>query len=210
MSRESSHTGKIGRLPVAIRNEVNRRLLDNQGGAKILTWLNAQPEVLRVLDEYFNEEPITPQNLSEWRKGGFQKWVERQRRAEELKDLSAFALEMGKAAGGSVADGTAAILGGRILTAIEEGEGWSPEVVKTVALLRMGDHEKIKRDQAGELLKLKRKQIDLDERRFNVRTCELFVKWYNDRKVKDIIESRSSNSEKIEKLGQQIFGEDWQ
>ena len=35
--------GKIARLPVEIREELNRRLENGQGGPEILPWLNSSP-----------------------------------------------------------------------------------------------------------------------------------------------------------------------
>jgi hypothetical protein len=37
--------GKIGRLPKALREEVNRRLDDNEKGRSIIVWLNSLPQV---------------------------------------------------------------------------------------------------------------------------------------------------------------------
>lgn len=210
MPDEPVRKGKIGRLPVAIRNEVNRRLFENESGAKIITWLNAQPDVLRVLDEYFGEEPITPQNLSEWRKGGYQDWLRRREEVERIKDLAEFSLKLGEAAGGSVSDGSAAILGGRIMAEIEAAAGYTPEQIEAVAMLRKGDHDRVKLQQSAQSIELKRKEVALDEKRFQRTTCELFIKWADDKKVKEVIESRATNAEKIEKLGQAIFGEDWE
>ena len=207
---EPVRKGKIGRLPVVIRNEVNRRLFENEIATTILSWLNEQPDVLRVLDEQFHEQPVTPQNLSEWRAGGFQDWLRRREEVEKTKDLAQFCLDLGKAAGGSISDGSAALLGGRIMAEIEAASTYTPDQVESVALLRKGDHEALKRKQAAELIGLKRKEIALDEKRFQRTTCELFIKWYDDKKVKEVVESRATNSEKIEKLGQAIFGEDWE
>ena len=35
--------GKIARLPRPLRNELNRRLADNEDGGVLLNWLNAAP-----------------------------------------------------------------------------------------------------------------------------------------------------------------------
>ncbi len=115
-SQDRARTGKIARMPVAIRNDVNRRLFENESGARIVAWINDQPEALKILDDYFGEEPVTPQNLSEWRKGGFQDWLRRREEVERIKDLSEYCLRLGDAAGGSISDGSAAILGGKIMT----------------------------------------------------------------------------------------------
>ena len=63
--------GKIARLPLALRTELNQRLANNEDGAKLLNWLNAIPGVPAMLARDFGGEPISKQNLYEWRQGGF-------------------------------------------------------------------------------------------------------------------------------------------
>ena len=70
-----TRTGKIARLPAAVRQQLNLRLDDGQEGPPILDWLNALPEVQALLQEKFGGAPISPQNLSQWRQGGFQDWL---------------------------------------------------------------------------------------------------------------------------------------
>ncbi|HEX4121117.1 MAG TPA: hypothetical protein VH619_10910 [Verrucomicrobiae bacterium] len=71
----SQRRGKIARLPGNIREELNIRLDDGQEAGEILTWLNAVPEVREILANHFEGSPISPQNLSAWRHGGFQEWL---------------------------------------------------------------------------------------------------------------------------------------
>ncbi|HEX4122224.1 MAG TPA: hypothetical protein VH619_16525 [Verrucomicrobiae bacterium] len=71
----SQRRGKIARLPGNIREELNIRLDDGQEADEILTWLNALPEVREILANQFEGSPISPQNLSAWRHGGFQEWL---------------------------------------------------------------------------------------------------------------------------------------
>ena len=66
--------GKISRLPHAIREQVNQRLLDAQPGAALLKWLNSLPEVRAILKAEFAGEPIDKHNLSEYRSRAFRKW----------------------------------------------------------------------------------------------------------------------------------------
>src|SRR5688500_3105784 len=105
MTAEPTRTGKIARCPVHIREEVNRRRLDGQTASKVIVWLHTLPEVLQVLDEHFGEEPISPQNLSEWKQGGYRDWLKRRERVANLGALSKHALELGVAAGGNINDG---------------------------------------------------------------------------------------------------------
>ncbi|HSM84606.1 MAG TPA: hypothetical protein VLT16_00585 [Candidatus Limnocylindrales bacterium] len=54
----------------------------------------------------------------------------------------------------------------------------------------------------GEGLKLQREK-------FQRETCELFLRWAADAKAKKIANATISNAEKIELLGQLMFGENW-
>ncbi len=78
MSGLAARKGKIARLPCACREEVNRRLEQAEPAPKLLAWLNALPEVQKVLREEFDGVPISEQNLSRWRQGGFQEAMLRQ------------------------------------------------------------------------------------------------------------------------------------
>jgi hypothetical protein len=66
--------GKIARLPYGIRSQLNARLADNEPAADLVDWLNAQPEVQAILAGQFDGRPITQQNLSAWKQGGFRDW----------------------------------------------------------------------------------------------------------------------------------------
>ena len=69
--------GKIARLGSDIRNELNSRLADGADGKNILHWLNSLPSVCETLARSFGARPITKQNLSNWRRGGYQDWLVR-------------------------------------------------------------------------------------------------------------------------------------
>jgi len=73
-----THRGKIGRLPLAIQEQVNRRLHQGDRGAPVVAWLNSLPEVRAVLAAEFNGKPVRQQNLSDWRKHGYKQWLWRQ------------------------------------------------------------------------------------------------------------------------------------
>ncbi len=76
--------GKIARLPHELREQLNRRLQDGEPGAELVGWLNDQPEVKSVLAEHFAGRPITEQNLSEWKTGGYGDWLAHQQALEAL------------------------------------------------------------------------------------------------------------------------------
>jgi hypothetical protein len=73
-----TRNGKIARLPLAIRLDLNQRLQDGQKGRHLVAWLNGLPEVKAVMAAEFNGEPITESNLSRWKNGGYQTWEKEQ------------------------------------------------------------------------------------------------------------------------------------
>jgi hypothetical protein len=89
-----TRNGKIAHLPLNIRNELNLRMENGEEGATLLPWLNALPEVLQTLKENFDGLPITKQNLSEWRQGGFREWQIRDELIAQARQLSDSANEM--------------------------------------------------------------------------------------------------------------------
>lgn len=99
-----TRTGKIARLPKAVREKLNRRLDDGEPGKQLVVWLNGLSDVQDVLEVEFGSRPITEQNLSEWKKGGYEEW----RKAQEAVD---FATALSEEAQGveEAADGPAII-----------------------------------------------------------------------------------------------------
>src|SRR6266568_6269959 len=69
-----NRNGKIARLPPPVREEGNQRLDDQQTATSIADWLNSLPEVQALLNAEFEGRPISGQNLSDWKSGGFRDW----------------------------------------------------------------------------------------------------------------------------------------
>lgn len=91
----NTRNGKIARLPKAIREQLNQQLEEGVPARSLVAWLNGLPKVRAVLKAHFAGTEIREQNLSEWKKGGFQEWQRHQEavalaerlyeRAEEMK-----------------------------------------------------------------------------------------------------------------------------
>lgn len=114
-----ARTGKIARLPLAVREELNLRLLDNENGQDILAWLNDLDVTKEVITRSFAGEPISDANLSLWRTGGFAEWLKEQEHVQEVKRLSEYSLKLAKAAGGNLSKGMLAANVGKIQKALE-------------------------------------------------------------------------------------------
>ena len=86
--------GKIARLPHSLRELLNQRLRDGEQSKSLVEWLNGLPKVQEVLQEHFGGRPVSEQNLSEWKNGGFKEWERHQldrtwvqQLAEQAEDL---------------------------------------------------------------------------------------------------------------------------
>jgi hypothetical protein len=221
---EPTRTGKIGRCPPEIREEVNRRLFDGQPASKILPWLNAQESVLRILDEYFNEQPVDAGNLSEWRGGGYQDWLRRRANIETLKELSELSYNVAK--GTSPSEFAARIAGGQLCLVLESLDIETQKKLlkeKPASYLMMLDAlARVKRSEADakkaaaaervvEQNDVRLRQSDrkllLEESRYQRQTCELFLKWYDDKRAVEILEGKGKKDVKIADLRQLFFGD---
>ena len=169
-----TRVGKIARLPKAIRDEVNHRLLDGERAAPILEWLNEQPEVQAVLARWFAGRPINEQNLSQWRLGGFRHWVAHQYTSHQVLSLAELAHDLAPRTGRNITDQLAVqFISGCLLNLpdLAQSEAHSPDELKRLQQvaellnhLRRGDHQASK-------LNLERERLALAKRRDRYRTC---------------------------------------
>lgn len=58
-------------------------------------------------------------------------------------------------------------------------------------------------------VKVKTEALKLLEKKFQRETCELFLTWSADKRAREVAASGASSAEKIERLGELMFGEDW-
>jgi len=107
-----SRNGKIARLPLLVRALLNQRLADNEPGPAILDWLNALPQTRSLVADSFQGVPISLQNLSQWRLGGFVRWQTERNMEACWENLSHFAsyVEEGGPQFGNVADDLVTVL----------------------------------------------------------------------------------------------------
>ncbi len=91
--------GKIARLPRNIRDQLNQRLDDGELAASILAWLNGLDAVRKILGHSFQGRPVSEQNLSDWKQGGFLDWQRHQETAHRLQRLIDHAAALEKSAG---------------------------------------------------------------------------------------------------------------
>ena len=96
----TTHVGKIGRLPKFIRDELCRRIEDGEPGKELVKWLNGLPRVQEILKEQFGGRDITEQNLSEWKQGGHQAWLRQEQTRSLVAKLTEQAEDLSEASDG--------------------------------------------------------------------------------------------------------------
>ena len=154
--------GKIGRLPKAIQDQVNRRLENGEKARTLAAWLNTLPEVQSVLAAEFAGRPIREQNLSEWRQHGYQKWLEQRQclaMAQEMTSTQDQSLE-------PMTDQMAGWATAHYLHAIRKlmQAGGEPDLptlrafLHDVVSVRRGDHSAIRLQLVSERLADKRRE----------------------------------------------------
>ena len=115
--------GKIARLPLALRTELNQRLANNEDGAKLLNWLNAIPGVPAMLARDFAGEPISKQNLYEWRQGGYLEWETQQEMFDEARGHAANAGPIDATTNHDLAEQMAAVIAGKFASLLAGWDG---------------------------------------------------------------------------------------
>ncbi len=122
----NARNGKIARLPRSVRNQLNERLERSEPGPRLLAWLNALKEVKKVVQNDFAGVPISKQNLSEWRQGGFEEWLARRDLCEDAREVTQLSEEMDEGDSQFVlADDVAQVLAARFGSLIAN---WNGEV----------------------------------------------------------------------------------
>jgi hypothetical protein len=208
--KTNGQLGKISTLPPYIRNEVSRRLDYGHSMRGIAAWLNTQEEVRKIMDERWDGQSVNPLAIACWRDSGHREWRREHQQIDRLKELSEYALKLGQAAGGSVADGSAAIAGGRIMEALETtSDDEIHKMVHSICELRASDIRRVQAAQKDKRLAQHDQKLELEQKRYQRQTAQVFIEWYKDQRAREILESRDNNAEKLERLGRAIFGEDW-
>lgn len=217
-----ARTGKIARLPLAVREELNARLRDNENGQTILAWLNALPICEQRIKGEWNGEPISDANLSIWRSGGFVDWMKDEDRIHKIERLSELSLRVVKASGGNLSEGLLAIAAGKLQEALEAGcevefdEESGKEIISGVSVDKLTTALAKIRAMELEAQKLEVKKVEVEQKgesialekaKFQRVTAELFIDYCADERAKQIALGDATKDNKVAQLIQLWFGE---
>src|SRR5215471_14649806 len=143
--------GKIAQLPMPVREQLNRRLQQEQSGKALVAWLNGLAEVKEVLAAEFGGRTISEQNVSDWKQGGYQDWLrqtESRQRLDRLDEQAHALTDCGEQ--GVLSDRLSALLTAEVAGAIDalRAKSLPPlqrwerlrEILRDVIQLRREDH----------------------------------------------------------------------
>ena len=172
--------GKIARLPLAIREELNWRMLNGEMGTRILVWLNSLDAVRAILHQHFGGLPVGGCNLSQWRKGGYQEWLARREKVAQTQELARFALQLAQANDSSIADGASALAASRILKLLEAADDTlSPReiggLVMGLGRLRHAEASAARVQVSRARLEQREKQIEIGAALFTLHAWSLYL-----------------------------------
>lgn len=213
----ATHNGKIGGLPAQMREELCRRMHDGERAPTLLPWLNGTPEAQKVCREQFDGEPISDQNLSNWRKGGYQKWLDDQRAIRRTRERAAQSRALAEASGGNLSEGALAQLTGEVMEMVEEfallreaGEEIDPKLLTSINKSLVAARAKELETQS---LALKEKQVAqkdaelaLAQEKFELAYVAKFIEHAENQRAHDIATGTGTKEVKMEQLRELLFG----
>ena len=205
-----TRNGKIARLPRDIRTQLNRRLQDGEPGTRLVEWLNGLPDIQRLLATDFSGRPISGQNLSEWKQGGYREWLAQQESLAQAREFAADAKDLAEASGGLLTDHLAVVLTARYAGLLA---GWNGEVndefrrklralralSQDIVELRRGDHWAAR-------LKIEQARLDREEDWSEEELIEHFQRWAQNPKVREWICGKCVSEEERVRRMREIFG----
>ena len=205
------YRSKIGRLPFAVRNELNERIRDGAQGAEILDWLNGLKETRKILREQ-KSGPVNAQNLTDWRSSGYRDWLDDQDRADRIRRLAEVSQTLATAAGGNAAGVGCNIATAKIMDILEAAdEDQVADLATALVKLRASENAAQKVALAEEKNAIQKEQLSLSRAKFERDTARLFVKWAQNKDALALAtDKRLGSDEKTERLGRLMFGDLWE
>ena len=209
-----SAKGKIARLPFELRQKLNQRMRDGDPDIDLVAWLNSLPEVKAALDGASfggakkSRAQITAQNISEYRAGRYQHWLNDQDKVDRAQKLAELSYELAAASGGNVSESIVRVTAGKIYEALETATG--DDVIKLTAALTglsAAETAAVRAATDNKRLGVQQKTLALEEAKFQRQTSELFLKWYGDKRAEEIVNTKTNKDAKIEQIRQLMFGE---
>ena len=183
--------GKIARLPRKIRHQLNHRLADGQSAETLLPWLNDLPAAKTLLATDFAGQPITKQNLSQWRTGGFAQWEARQDLLADAQDLAEDSGELTAATRAQLPEHLATVLQARYASLLLNWDGEeNPVFTRKLRALRPLCHDITRMQRAQQCtarVKLEQDRLAAKQKLTETELVDKFEEWLKKPGMRDAI-----------------------
>jgi hypothetical protein len=217
MKRETRRNlvGKIARLPDNVREQLNQRLRDNERSAEILAWLNELSRVKKIMAEQFGGKLINHRNLSQWRQGGFQNWLEKQERVMELRALAKETKALTKAGSAALAQGAATMASARMFKMVRDmsEQECTPENMARIshATTQLVYAEAHPGRMAQEKIRvhLRNEEVTLHWDKHQRDVAEIAERILSDHEAKTVHRSSLNRQAKLELIGYRLYNDLW-
>jgi len=192
---------KIGRLPFAMRNSVCEMLDGGASAGQVCRFVNGS-DAFKALARETGCGPVTPQNVTDWRKSGFARWLDERRRTERLRALAESSFHIAAATGGDPAAVGARILAGRLMDILEniEDDAQAVQLAGALASLRKGENDAAKLELDRRREELRRESLELEKEKFRWQAASTALKLFEDARARAVAEGPGTNEEKIRAL----------
>lgn len=187
---------KILRLAFEDRMAFNRLVRDRYKAAHLIRWLSEH-----------GVPGVNAQNISKYRKSShYAKWLQEERDLQREREATEQAMRLAEALGGSASEKIKSILAGKLYLFGRNLQD-PDELKQFVAAFNSvtnAEHLQLQRRQADQ----RERQIEIREKEFERKTCELFLAWVKDRIAVDIANNTGmDNAAKIEALREHYFAD---
>jgi hypothetical protein len=195
----TTYKTQLGRLPFEIREDICRRLYNRQTAKTINAWLISQ-----------GFGPYNNTNFTNFKKTHYEKWLQEENRNALIRREAEENFRRFQAAGESPYEKLAYDYAAALADARSSA---SPENITklagAVSAIIGARTSQVRAEQEARKIEQKDVALKLEEKKFQLNFVEGFLKWFEDRKAIEIAAGSGSNSEKINRLGQLMFGDDW-
>lgn len=192
---------KIGRLPFDVRNRICEMLESGATAAQVCGWAN-RTEAFRRLARETGCAPLSAQNVTDWRAGGYARWLEERRRTERLRAVAESSYHIAAAAGGDPAAVGARILAGRLVDMLDriDDDASAVQLAGALASLRRGENDAAKLELDRKREELRRESLELEKEKFRWQAASTALRLFEDARARAVAEGPGTNEDKIRAL----------
>jgi hypothetical protein len=197
------------KVPKAIRDELNRRLQNGERARSLVAWLNSHPDVQPVIAAEFGGKPVREQNLSEWRNGGYQQFLQQQEVLEMARQLSADAGELQPPGAPPLTDHIGVWLTARYLLAIRKQAEKNSDGEPDLQALRefCQDFVALQRgNNSAERLKIEQARVEREREKIEEELFAEFFQWGKKPEIRDLLCRDWVSPEEQERRLREKFG----